>query len=173
MSQHYFRIIYAHLLRKAGFFHDTELAKLQERVREQRMREFGTEKEVREHVERLADEITVESLYTKGLQFYDDSFNSSRQLALDISHLNLPSNIGSKAKDLGTKYLNTELLYDPTHKKLWVQSVLADEDVVLYLQDQARAGTLSGHDLDGAKKLVKLIQNLNAHKDQILKELAD
>lgn len=172
MSEHYFRIIYAHLLRKAGFFHDTELAKLQGRVRDLRMREFGTEKELREHVESLAGEIPVERLYTKGLQFYDDPL-FGRRLALDVSHLNLPVHLVGKAKNLGRKYLNHELHYDPRHKKLWVASIFANEDVVLYLQEKARAGTLSEHDLRSAKKLVKLIQDLNAHKDQILKELAD
>jgi len=166
-----FRIIKAYLAKKAELFHGSEMARLMDRVRQQRMAEFGSEKELRKHVEELEqDTIPVEKLYTKGLTFYEDPVTRSRKLALDISNLTPPTNARELARDLGQRYLGTDLVYDGQSKKLWVGDLLTDEDVVLYLQDGARSGVMSGHDLNAARELAKLIVNLQHNKDKILKE---
>lgn len=158
---------------KAAFFNDSEMSGLMDRVRQQRMSEFGTEKELRQQVENLGEEpIDVNQLYTKGLTFFPDWITGSRKLALDISGITPPPDAENVARALGQKYLGADLRYDPRRNKLWVASLNGDEDVVLYLQEQARSGEMSLHDRAAAKELAEFINRLQQNQEQILKEFS-
>jgi len=169
----YFRIIKAYLAKKAEFFHDTELAKLMNRVKEQREREFSDHESFSKHVDTLGEKIDVEQLYTRGLTFYEDPATGSRRLGLDVRGLRHKGDGRDLAETLGEKYLGIPLIYDHRAKKLFVSSVLSDEDVILNIQEAARRDLLDGHDLQSAKDLAKLIVDLRKNKDAILKEFAN
>jgi hypothetical protein len=168
-----FRIIRAYLVRKAEFFHETELARLMNRVKEQREREFGEDIEgFRKHVEALDEKFDVEKIYTKGLEFYEDPATGARRLGLDVRGLNHKGSGWHRAIELGKKYLGVPLIYDSRAEKLFVGDILADEDVIFHLQEATRRDLLTGHELELVKKLAKLIVDLRENKDKILKEFS-